>query len=50
MDIPAPTRPDFNPTACLPCNGQGTANNSSWWPFVSEGGNIVINVTLWWMY
>jgi hypothetical protein len=38
------TRPDFNPTACLPCNGQGTANNSSWWAFVSEGGNIVINV------
>lgn len=28
----------YNPTACLPCNGSGTPNNSQWWAFVRPEG------------
>jgi hypothetical protein len=34
-----------NPTACLPCNGGGAPHNSSWWAFVTDGGNISISMT-----
>ncbi|MGB3130560.1 MAG: T9SS type A sorting domain-containing protein, partial [Saprospiraceae bacterium] len=34
-----------NPTACLPCNGKGKADNSSWWAFVANGGEQSITVT-----
>ncbi len=33
-----------NPTACLPCNGYGAPHNSSWWAFVSEGGEVSITI------
>ncbi|MBK9993435.1 MAG: hypothetical protein IPP01_05455 [Saprospiraceae bacterium] len=35
----------MNPTACLPCNGGGAPHNSSWWAFVTDGGNISISMT-----
>ncbi len=34
----------INPTACLPCNGTGALNNSSWWAFVAEGGPAEIKI------
>ena len=34
----------INPTACLPCNGTGAPNNSSWWAFVAEGGPAEIKI------
>ncbi|MBK8736558.1 MAG: T9SS type A sorting domain-containing protein [Saprospiraceae bacterium] len=34
-----------NPTACLPCNGQGAPHNSSWWAFVTDGGNVTVAIT-----
>ena len=33
-----------NPTACLPCNGSGTPNNSQWWAFVAQGGSVTITI------
>lgn len=36
---------ESNPTACLPCNGKGKADNSSWWAFVANGGEQSITVT-----
>ena len=34
-----------NPTACLPCNGGGAPHNSSWWAFVTDGGNVTVTIT-----
>ncbi|MBK7466663.1 MAG: hypothetical protein IPJ43_07520 [Saprospiraceae bacterium] len=33
-----------NPTACLPCNGSGTPNNSQWWAFIAQGGSVTITI------
>ncbi|HMZ40827.1 MAG TPA: hypothetical protein PK099_11050 [Saprospiraceae bacterium] len=39
--------PDYsNPTGCTPlCPSGGGAHNTSWWAFVTNGGNVCITVT-----
>ncbi|NOT37256.1 MAG: T9SS type A sorting domain-containing protein [Saprospiraceae bacterium] len=35
-----------NPTGCSPlCPSGGVLNNTSWWAFVTEGGNVCITIT-----
>ncbi|MEP7196828.1 MAG: T9SS type A sorting domain-containing protein [Saprospiraceae bacterium] len=41
------SNPDYsNPTGCTPlCPTGGGAHNTSWWAFVTKGGNVCITVT-----